>query len=88
MSAERVIETQHGWTWGPVDIQLTSRFKGYYVLTVNGLDIYVSPAGKSVRVFRPGVGELTTGSSQVKTNTPKARRGVSAGHAAGPKRGV
>lgn len=46
---------QYGFTWGPVKVQRTAVMpQGHHVLTVNGLDIYVSPTGRSVRVFRDG----------------------------------
>jgi hypothetical protein len=60
---ESVEHTPYGFTWGPVEIQRTAEFEhgnGTYRcigLMVDGkrvLDIYVSPTGRSVRVFRKG----------------------------------
>jgi len=49
------VTDEYGFTWGPVTVQRTAVMpQGHHVLTVNGLDIYVSPTGRSVRVFRDG----------------------------------
>lgn len=54
--------TDYGFTWGPIEIERTAeilRDGGLYrVLTVKTdskeITIYVSPAGRSVRVFQNG----------------------------------
>ena len=63
---ESVEPTAYGFTWGPIEVQRTAEFErgGTYRcigLLIDGkraLDIYVSPTGRSVRVFKKGK-ELT-----------------------------
>lgn len=56
--------TDYGFTWGPLAVErATIMPSGAHVVTVTSsagksLDIYVSPAGRSVRVFDRG-SELT-----------------------------
>lgn len=51
--------TTYGFDWGPVVVRRIAHFsprkdRESYILCVNGLDIYVSRTGRSVRVFRDG----------------------------------
>lgn len=53
------VTTTYGFDWGPVWVRRLAHFspkKGResYIVTVNGLEIYVSKTGRSVRVFRDG----------------------------------
>lgn len=56
--SEPVIEQSYGFAWGPVVVRRLAHFtrgrRESYVVSVNGLDIYVSRTGRSVRVFRDG----------------------------------
>lgn len=59
-----VIQQEYGFTWDGVEVQRTSEFKGYRVLTVSteagaSVTLYVSPAGKKIRVFKNNETELT-----------------------------
>ncbi len=58
------LDTMFGFQWGPVEVQRISaveRTNGCYrVLRVAAehgpaLDLYISPSGRSIRVFRNGV---------------------------------
>jgi len=65
-----VSETRYGFTWGPATVERVTRIERpngtYRILRVTtgcpsqALDIYISPTGRSVRVFRSG-SELKTG---------------------------
>lgn len=55
--------TRYGFTWGPLEVRRLATFKGNRVLGVYiegddsqhpRLEIYVSPTGRSVRVWRDG----------------------------------
>ncbi len=55
--------TSYGFTWGPMEVRRLATFKGNRVLGIyiedDGsqhprLEIYVSPTGRSVRVWRDG----------------------------------
>jgi hypothetical protein len=53
------VATTFGFNWGPVKVTRIAHFeprrgRESYILDVNGLDIYVSKTGRSVRVFRDG----------------------------------
>jgi hypothetical protein len=60
---------QFGWVWGPVEIvrlSIIKRSNGtYHILCVNDLEIYVSPTGRTTRVFR--------GRKELKSNATKER---------------
>lgn len=47
--------TQFGFNWGPVRVtRLATLPRGAHIVDVNGVEIYVSKTGRSVRVFRDG----------------------------------
>lgn len=55
--------TPYGFTWGPIEVRRLATFKGNRILGVYidddksarpRLEIYVSPTGRSVRVWRDG----------------------------------
>lgn len=46
--------TLFGFIWGPVRVTRISSFPRGHVVDVNGVEIYVSAKGRSVRVFRDG----------------------------------
>ena len=51
--------TPFGFDWGPVNVVRIANYKPRkdretFVVGVNGVDIYVSKTGRSVRVFRDG----------------------------------
>lgn len=53
------MSNSYGFKWGPVEVTRIAHFeprKGRecYALEVNGVNIYVSKTGRSVRVFRDG----------------------------------
>lgn len=59
-----LVSTDYGFTWGPLTVERTATMpSGSHVITVTSVagkkvDIYVSPGGRSVRVFN-GAQELT-----------------------------
>lgn len=52
-----LVSTDYGFTWGPLTVERTAIMpQGAHVITVRSaagktIDIYVSPAGRSIRVF-------------------------------------
>lgn len=57
-----VSETDYGFKWGSMEVTRILSHEGYKAVTVGPVDdpdrsveIYVSPKGKSVRVFRKGM---------------------------------
>ena len=54
-------ETTYGFTWGGMDFQRLFTRDGYVVARIGGIgtdnyaEVYVSPKGRSVRVFLRGV---------------------------------
>lgn len=55
--------TDHGFHWGPMEVQLLSSIQGRVILgikTATGqqIEIYVSRTGRSLRVFKHGEGEM------------------------------
>lgn len=61
----RLVSTDYGFTWGPLTVERTAIMpSGGHVITVTTstskqVDIYVSPGGRSLRVFN-GAQELKT----------------------------
>lgn len=56
-STIRLTEGAYGFAWGPVQVQRIAEVEGTVVLRVvtsvgHRLEIYVSPGGRSLRVFR------------------------------------
>jgi hypothetical protein len=49
---------RYGFAWGPVEVVRVTTIKRangtYHILRVNDLEIYVSPTGRTTRVFRGG----------------------------------
>jgi hypothetical protein len=47
-----------GFVWGPVEVTRLTRIERsngkYHILRINDLEIYVSPTGRTTRVFRNG----------------------------------
>ena len=58
-----------GFVWGPVEVTRLTRIERsngkYHILRVNDLEIYVSPSGRTTRVFRNG--------EELKTDAAKER---------------
>ena len=51
--------TSYGFQWEQVEVTRIAEFNGTRCVEVNGVNVYVSPKGRSVRVFRNGK-EMTT----------------------------
>lgn len=51
-------ETQYGFTWGPAEVTRMATFRETRVLGIrtgrHKVAVYVSPTGRSVRVFKDG----------------------------------
>jgi hypothetical protein len=54
-----LILTQHGFEWGPMNVTRVSEFRGYVSIDITtstgkSVTVYVSPQGRSLRVFGDG----------------------------------
>ena len=53
-------EHRHGFVWGQVNVTRMSEHEGYKCISVGttgsdkGVHVYVSPKGRSIRVFKDG----------------------------------
>ena len=49
---------QYGFRWGPLDVARLAEFQGSHCIEVSSdfgsVEVYVSKAGRSIRVFRNG----------------------------------
>lgn len=63
-----------GIVWGPVEVTRLTRIERangiYHIIRVNDLEIYVSPTGRTTRVFRGG--------EELKTDATKERESARA----------
>jgi hypothetical protein len=55
--------TDYGFVWGPMEVTRLAEFDGRVVVqiaTTTGqmVEVHVSPTGRSLRVFKPGKGEM------------------------------
>lgn len=59
----KLTEGPYGFAWGPVEVERTASIDGQACLTIRtdagkSISVYVSPTGRSLRVFRDNAHEL------------------------------
>lgn len=59
MSDHRITEGPYGFAWGPLEVVRAAEHRGYCALDVKTdagkrITVYVSPTGRSIRVFGDG----------------------------------
>lgn len=64
MSELRITEGPYGFAWGPMEVRRATEHNGYVALDIitdagKCITVYVSPTGRSVRVFDREGGEWT-----------------------------